>query len=260
MWQKISQMKNLVMAVLMLATTTSVQDSGLLDVLLLKFEKKYNCNVRVVAVGSGAAIRIAREGNADIIFVHDRKSEEKLIKDGFGIKRYEVMHNDFVIAGPENDPAGICRVKNAEKVFARISSTNSLFVSRGDDSGTHEKEKEIWSAIKVKPGGKWYLESGQGMIESLRIASEKNAYILTDRATYIAHRKELNLEILISGDKILYNPYSLIPISPKKYPDVNCDLAMKFVDYITKGEGRNIIQEYGIKKHGQQLFFLERKK
>lgn len=250
-------MKNTIAIFLVLATTTSVQDSGLLDALLPGFEKEYNCKVKVVAVGSGAAIRIARNGDADIIFVHDRESEEKLIKDGFGVKRYEIMYNDFIIAGPGKDPAGIRGMKEAEVAFEKIAASRSLFISRGDDSGTHKREKEIWHSIHTRPSGSWYLESGQGMIETLRIANEKGAYVLTDRATYIVHSRELNLEILVEGGKILHNPYSLIPISPKKFPGLNYGLAMKLVEYVTKKEGRSIIEKYGKRQFGRQLFFMK---
>jgi len=240
---------------LTLATTTSVQDSGLLDVLLPPFEEENRCKVRVIAVGTGQAIRLAKEGNADIILVHDPAREEIFVKEGYGVRRYNVMYNDFVIVGPEEDPAHIKGGKEGAKALRRIAQSKSTFISRGDDSGTHIKEKELWRAAGIEPSGSWYVEGGTGMVGTLRIANEKRTYTLTDRGTYLAHTKELNLTILVEGDDNLRNLYSIIPLSKKKHPQVNFHLAMRLVKFITGSEGQNIISSYGQKEYGQPLFF-----
>jgi len=247
-------------SILKMSTTTSIEDSGLLDVLTSGFEKEYNCQVRAVAVGTGAAIKIAMNGDVDIVFVHAKDLEEKFVKDGFGTKRNIVMYNYFVVVGPPNDPAGTRGMKNAREAFSKIASNNSCFVSRGDKSGTEVKEKEIWSGIpeiydKMK-STKNYILAGQEMAATLRIASEKSGYTLTDWPTFVTHKKEIKLEVMVEGDEVLYNPYTLIPVSPQKFPNVNLKFAQKFVDYCTKGNGANIIREYGKEKFGQPLYFL----
>jgi len=240
---------------LTLASTTSTLDSGLFDVLIPVFEKKYNCRVRIIAVGSGQAIRLARDGNADVLLVHDREAEEKFVADGYGVKRLEVMHNDFFIVGPKNDPAGIKGLK-ALAAFKKIFELKGLFVSRGDDSGTHKKELSFWKKLNLKPADSWYIESGTGMEATLRVANEKIAYTLSDRATWLAHRKEVDmLEILAQGDPELFNPYSVIVVSPTKYPWVKYDLAKKFADFLRSSEGQGIIRNYGVDKFGAPLFF-----
>jgi len=240
---------------LTLASTTSTLDSGLFEVIIPPFEKKYNCSVRIIAVGTGQAIRLGRDGNADVLLVHDRASEEKFVADGFGVKRLAVMHNDFFIVGPKNDPAGIKGLKGSE-AFKKIFELKGLFVSRGDDSGTHKKELSFWKKLNLKPAGSWYLESGTGMEATLRIANEKIAYTLCDRATWLAHRKEVDaLDILVQGDPELFNPYSVIVVSPAKYPWVKYDLAKKFADFVRSPEGQEIIRNYGVDKFGEPLFF-----
>ncbi|MEW6618145.1 MAG: substrate-binding domain-containing protein [bacterium] len=240
---------------LILTSTTSTLDSGLFDVLIPAFEKKYDCSVKVIAVGTGQAIRLAKDGNADVLLVHDRVSEEQFVQDGYGIKRLDVMHNDFLIVGPKNDPAGIKEDK-ALNSFKKIYQSKTPFVSRGDDSGTHKKELNIWKQLNIKPSGDFYIESGTGMEMTLRIAQEKNAYCLVDRATWLSHKKEIDvLEILVEGDSILYNPYSVIVVSPTKFPRVNFKLAQKFADFIRSYEGQKIIKNFGIKKFGEPLYF-----
>ena len=250
---------------LILASTTSILDSGLFDVLIPPFEKKYNCEVKIIAVGTGQAIRIAKDGNADVILVHDRKSEEQFVLEGYGIKRLDVMHNDFLIIGPKNDPAGIKGLKSLD-AFKKIADTKVLFVSRGDDSGTHKKELSFWKKVltksgsslkeNIKPFSNWYIESGNGMEATLRIANEKIAYTLSDRATWLSHKKEFDkLDILVEGDPELYNQYSVIVVSPLKYPRIQYKLAKKFADFIRSAEGQNIIKTYGIDKFGEPLFF-----
>jgi len=241
-----------------LATTTSVYDSGLLDTLVPIFEKKHNCQVKIIAVGSGQAIRLGRNGDADILLVHDPELEKKFVADGFGIKRYPVASNDFVIVGPKNDSARVKKSSGVVRAFQLIARSSSSFVSRGDNSGTHQKELAIWEKAKILPAtlnSGWYIESGSGMEQTLRIANEKNAYCLTDRATWLAHHFELkSLEILFTGDQLLLNFYSVIPVSPDKYPHLNYQLAKKFVDFITGQEGQKIIANFGRNQYGQALF------
>ncbi|PKN01337.1 MAG: tungsten ABC transporter substrate-binding protein [Elusimicrobia bacterium HGW-Elusimicrobia-1] len=245
---------------LTLASTTSTMDSGLFDALIPPFEKKYGCKVKVIAVGSGQAIRLARDGNADVLLVHDRASEEKFVADGFGPKRYDVMYNDFIIVGPSDDPAGAEGLDVAEALRA-FAQKNAAFVSRGDDSGTHKKERALWKAAAVEPPAEVYMESGSGMEVTLRIAEEKPAYTLTDRATWLAHKKELvNLSVISEGSALLLNPYSVIAVSDKKYPHVNRALAERFISFITGKEGQNIIKNYGVEKYGGPLFFPDAKK
>ena len=242
-------------AELTLATTTSVQDSGLLDVLLPPFEAENRCKVRVIGVGTGQAIRLAKEGNVDVILVHDPAEEEILVDEGYGVRRYSIMYNEFVIVGPKEDPAHIRGGREGAKALKKIVASKSTFISRGDDSGTHRKERELWRLAGIEPSGGWYIEAGIGMVGTLRIANERKAYTLTDRGTYLAHRKELDLTILVEGDENLYNLYSIIPISEEKYPHVNFRLAMKLVEFITGAEGQDIIRTYGQKEYGQLLFF-----
>ena len=240
---------------LILASTTSTLDSGLLDVLVPVFEKANQCKVKVIAVGTGQAIRLARDGNADLLLVHDRQAEEQFVADGFGIERLDVMHNDYVIVGPAADPAGIKNLA-AEAAFKKIAQGQSAFVSRGDDSGTHKKEKSIWKSCQLTPAGEWYLESGSGMEATLRIANEKLAYCLIDRSTWLAHHQETDgLTLLAEGDPRLFNSYSVIVVSPQKYPHVNHALASRFADFIRGPEGQKIIREFGKEKFGQPLFF-----
>lgn len=240
---------------LTLATTTSVQDSGLLDSLLPPFETENRCTVKVIAVGTGQAIRLAEEGNVDLILVHDPIREEVFVEEGYGARRYNVMYNDFLIVGPEEDLAGIKGEREGVKALKKIAISKSTFISRGDDSGTHRKERELWRVTGIEPSGGWYIEAGTGMVGTLRIANERRAYTLTDRGTYLAHRKELDLTILVEGDENLYNPYSIIPVSKEKYPHINYQLAMKLVEFITGVEGQNIIRTYGEKEYGGPLFF-----
>lgn len=244
--------------VIILATTTSVYDSGLLDKLLPEFEKKYHCQVKVVAAGSGQALRLGQDGNADVLLVHDPEAEEEFIQKGYGTKRYPVATNDFIIVGPSNDPLGLKKAAGVREAFQLIAKSSFPFVSRGDDSGTHKKELSIWKTIfrsKSDFAGKfWYWESGSGMELTLRIADEKNAYCLTDRSTWLAHQKEFsNLKICFSDDRMLTNYYSVIPVSPQ-YSRGNYSLAKKFVDFITGPAGQKIIQDFGRDLFGQPLF------
>jgi tungstate transport system substrate-binding protein len=238
-----------------LASTTSTLDSGFFEVFIPAFEKKFGCQVRVIAVGTGQAIRLGRDGNADVLLVHDRESEDKFVADGFGVERLDVMHNDFFVVGPKADPAGIRGLK-AVAAFRKIAAGASAFVSRGDDSGTHKKELRLWQAAGVKPGAGRYVESGTGMEATLRIANEKGYYTLVDRATWLSHKKEIDgLGILVEGDPELYNPYSVIVVSPAKFHWLNFKLATRFAEFIRSAEGQTIIRDYGKDKFGAPLFF-----
>jgi tungstate transport system substrate-binding protein len=240
---------------LTLASTTSTLDSGLLDALIPPFEKKFQCTVKIIAVGSGQAMRLGRDGNADVLLVHDREAEEKFVADGFGVERLDVMHNDFVLVGPKDDPAGVAGLK-AEDGFRRIAAAAIPFASRGDDSGTHKKELQIWQAAGLAPSGAWYLESGSGMEVTLRIANEKRAYCLVDRATWMAHRGETDaLASLVEGDLRLFNPYSVIVVSPAKFSWVNAGLAARFAGFLRSPEGQTIIRDFGRERFGGALFF-----
>ncbi len=239
---------------LILATTTSTDNSDLLDVLLPPFEEKYQVKVKVIAVGTGAAIRIARDGNADVILVHARSLEDEFMAEGYGTKRYQVMHNDFVIVGPADDMAQIEGERDVVAALKKIALSQANFVSRGDNSGTHIKEMNLWEMAEIKPRANWYIESGSGMTSALRIANEKRAYTLSDRGTYLHLQKELDLVVLCQGDKLLFNSYGIIPVSPQKYPWVEYDSVMKLVEYITGKEGQEIIGQYGVVEFGEPLF------
>ncbi len=239
---------------LRMSTTTSTENSGLLSVLLPPFEKKHGCKVDVIAVGTGKALKLGEAGDVDVVFVHARTLEDKFVASGFGIDRRDVMYNDFVIVGPPGDPAGIRKTQGASEAFRAISSKGSPFISRGDESGTHQKEKEIWASAGIVPRGAWYVEAGQGMGEVLTMATQKRGYTLTDRGTYIAFRKKTDLVVLLQGDRNLWNPYGIIAVNPKKHAHAKYDLALKLIDFVTGPEGRSIIA--GFKVDGERLFFV----
>ena len=238
-----------------LATTTSTQDTGLLEVLIPMFEKKTGYRVKAVAVGTGQALEMGRRGEADVLLVHAPKSEEQVVAEGHVINRKLVMHNDFVICGPERDPAGIRGEKSAAQAFRKIAQSQSLFVSRGDDSGTHKKELEVWEEAGVKPEGHWYQECGSGMGQTLNIASEKGAYVLTDRGTFLSLKKNLALVILVEGDRSLLNIYHVMQVNPEKHPKVNAKGGKAFVEFMVSDEVQKVIGEFGVKEYGQPLFF-----
>ena len=241
---------------IILATTTSTQDSGLLDVLIPIFEKKTGYFVKTIAVGSGQAMSMGQKGEADVLLVHSPAAEEKFVKEGFGINRRLVMHNDFIVVGPAADPAKIKGVKSTVDVFKKIASTGSLFISRGDNSGTNAKEKQIWKEATVKTEGqKWYQQTGLGMGQTLNVASEKAAYTLADRGTYLALKKRLSLDILAEGDAILLNIYHVIEVNPAKWPKVNAAGAKAFADFMVAKETQDIIKTFGVDKFGGALFF-----
>lgn len=246
---------------LILATTTSIQDSGLLDVLLPVFEKKTGYFVKAIAVGSGQALAMGMKGEADVLLVHAPDAEEKFMAEGYGIRRRRVMDNDFVIVGPASDPAGIKGLKSAAAAFKRIAETKSLFISRGDNSGTYIKEVSIWNQAGINPEGKrWYHSSGLGMGQTLSIASEKAAYTITDRATYLVLKKRLGLEILSEKDIMLRNIYYVIEVNPERFKKINSAGARSFSDFLNSEEAKSIIKTFGSDKFGTPLFFMDTKK
>jgi len=238
---------------LRLATTTSTQDSGLLPVLNPPFEKLTGITVDVIAVGTGKAIKLGENGDVDVVLVHDRKAEDRFVAESFGVNRRDVMHNDFVIVGPVQDPARVSGSTSSADAFARIARQKAPFVSRGDTSGTNARELELWGAISVKPAGAWYKEAGQGMGEVLTMSDNLKAYTLTDRGTWIAMKDKLpGLRILFEGDNALFNRYGVIAVNPQKHPEANYTAAMQYIAWITSVQGQRIIREYTM--GGQQLF------
>ncbi len=248
---------------LIMATTTSTQDSGLLDVLIPLFEKQSGYIVKTIAVGSGAAIQMGQEGNADVLLVHSPAAEKKFMSAGWGKERALIMHNDFIVVGPSSDPAGI-KGKSAAEAFQAIAkagdadSSKVLFIARADKSGTSVKELDLWKKAGIdpattKPG--WYIETGQGMGASLIIASEKGGYTLTDRATYLANKDKLQLDILLEGDNSLLNVYHVITVDPAKWPKVNYAGALTFLKFMTDPATQDVIGKFGVEKFGQNLFF-----
>jgi len=240
---------------LILATTTSTDDSGLLDYLLPDFEKEFGVKVDVIAVGTGQALTLGQDGNADVLLVHSRAKEDEFMAAGHGVRREDVMYNDFVILGPESDPAGIKGMTSAADAFMKIAESQSAFISRGDESGTHTKELSIWKKAGIEPAGDWYISTGQGMGEVLTMTNEQQAYTLSDRATYLARSKEgLNLVVLVEGDKTLFNPYGVIAVNPNKNPQIKVDLANKFIDWIISLPVQEKIAQFGMEDFGQSLF------
>ena len=240
---------------LILATTTSTQDSGLLDSWVPMFEEEYPYSVKVIAVGSGAAMEMGKEGECDVMLVHSPAAEEEMVEEGFAVNRKAVMHNDFIIVGPASDPAGIADATSAADAFTRIAESQSTFISRGDESGTHTKELKIWDAAGIEPAGEWYVESGKGMGDTLRIASEEMAYTLSDRATYLNLKAGLELEVLFEGDEILNNYYHVMEVNPDKWPDVNNEGAVAFSDFVTGTEAQEFLNEFGVEEFGEPLFY-----
>lgn len=241
---------------LILATTSSTQDSGLLDMLIPIFEEQTGYTVQTVAVGTGAALKMGEEGNADVLLVHAPASEKALMDAGFGKDRFLVMHNDFIIVGPANDPAGIKGKITAAEAFQKVADAGSNFVTRGDDSGTHKMELSLWEKTTADPAGQgWYVEAGQNMGVTLTIASEKQAYTLTDRATYLANKESLDLEILVEGDPALLNVYHVITVNPEKWPKSNYEGALAFANFTIDPETQKAIGEFGVDEFGQPLFF-----
>jgi len=236
-----------------LATTTSTDNSGLLNKILPAFSAETGYKVHVIAVGTGKALRLGKDGDVDVVLVHARAAEDKFVEEGSGVKRYPVMYNDFVIVGPKSDPARIAGVKTSKEVFNRIQDSNSLFISRGDNSGTHKKELSIWKSAGLEPKGEWYREVGQGMGKVLQMANELDAYTLTDRGTWLAYQSKVELQIVFEGESSLFNPYGIIAVNPARYPDINFAGASALIDWITaKNKGQMMIDDF--KLAGKQLF------
>jgi tungstate transport system substrate-binding protein len=249
---------------LRLGTTTSAADSGLLSAILPDFEERYDVKVNVSAVGTGQALTLGEQGDVDVVLVHARRQEDRFVEQGFGINRQHVMFSDFIIVGPDADPANVRNAGTAVEAFAWIADTRVAFISRGDQSGTHSKEREIWDAAGTAPAPLtgWYQALGQGMGETLAFANGESAYTITDRATYTSMQDELpNLVILFGGESMdqnpdlsLHNPYSVIQVNPERHPGVNAELAAAFVEWITSADGQASIADYGLEEHGQPLF------
>ncbi|MBI4801492.1 MAG: substrate-binding domain-containing protein [Elusimicrobia bacterium] len=242
---------------IILATTTSVQDTGLLDVLIAAFHKGGEYIVKAVAVGSGQAMQLGKTGEADILWVHSPDEEKRFVAEGYGRNRTTFMYNDFVVLGPAPDPAEIKGEKKAAGAFAKIAAAGALFVSRGDKSGTHKMELKLWDAAGVKPAPEKYIEAGQGMAAVVGIANEKEAYCLADRSTYLSLKKTLSLRILCEGDEALLNRYSLILVNPEKFPGVNAAGARAFFDFLLSKKTRKIAGKYGVEKYGRPLFIYD---
>lgn len=241
---------------LILATTTSTQDTGLLDVLNPMFEKKTGYFVKTIAVGSGQAMAMGSKGEADVLLVHSPAAEKKFMAEGNGVSRKIVMHNDFIIVGPPSDPAGIRGMKSAAEAFKQIAAKGAIFLSRGDNSGTHAKELTIWKAAGINPEGqKFYQQTGLGMGQTLNVAAEKKTYTLADRGTYLSLKKNLGMDILVEADKVLLNVYHVIDVNPVKWPKVNAKGAKAFADFMVSREAQAIIAKFGVDKYGSPLFF-----
>lgn len=246
---------------IILSTTTSTQDSGLLDFLLPKFKEDTGIEVKTVAVGTGQALENGQNGEADVLLVHAKDSELEFVENGYGTERKDVMYNDFILVGPKDDSLKL-KENSATDITAglkKISEEKATFVSRGDDSGTHKKELKIWEAADIKPSGEWYVEAGSGMGDVLTMANEKQAYTITDRATYLSMKSDLELDILIEGDENLLNQYGIIPVNPENLGDksdqINQEGAKAFMDWMTSDKGQELIKGYGVEEYGEPLFF-----
>ena len=235
------------------ASTTSTENSGLFKHILPIFRAKTGIEVRVVSQGTGQALETGRRGDADVVFVHARTQEDQFVAEGHGVKRFDVMYNDFVIVGPVADPAGIKGTTSASQAMARIAKAGAPFASRGDDSGTHVAERALWKSAGVDPAGSWYMSTGSGMGATLNIAAQRPAYALTDRGTWLSFNNRSGLDILVAGDPVLFNPYGIILVNPQKHPHVKAAAGQKFIDWLTSDEGRAAISSFTVK--GGQLFF-----
>ncbi|MGB1254883.1 MAG: substrate-binding domain-containing protein [Thiolinea sp.] len=238
--------------VLRMATTTSTDNSGLLKAILPKFQEKTGYEVQVIAVGTGKALKMGESGDVDVILVHARSAEEAFVAAGHGPERHDVMYNDFVFVGPASDPAEIRGLKRAALALTKISRAKAMFVSRGDNSGTHKKEKQLWADGGNQPEGMWYREVGQGMGKVLQIAGQLDAYTMTDRGTWLAYKDKSRLKVVLEGDETLFNPYGIIAVSQEKYPDTNRQGAQALIEWMTSKEGQQLIGDFKI--NGQQLF------
>ena len=239
---------------LRLATTTSTENSGLLAELIPPFDQANDCQVDIIAVGTGKAIKLGENGDVDVIMVHARSKEDRFVAEGYGIDRRDVMYNDFVILGPTNDPAGIKGMIDVTAAMARIAAHQATFVSRGDDSGTDGREKQLWRKVGISPAGDWYLEAGRGMGEVIVMAGERRGYTLSDRGTFLAFTAKTDLQIVVEGDARLFNPYGVIMVNPQRHPHVKVGLARKFINYLTSNKAKAVINGY--RRGGEQLFYV----
>ncbi len=243
---------------ILMASTIGPIDAGIVAALEDAFAKKTGINVRHVGAGTGEALKIGQSGSVDLVMVHAKALEEKFVSEGYGTKRIDLMYNDFVIMGPAEDPAQIKGLKNVNEALQKIAKTQAPFVTRGDNSGTHVKEKELWQAAGIKPAGNWYIKfakGAEGNAPTLKYTDEQNAYTMMDRATYLTLKKDLKLQVLVEKDESLLNYISLIPVNPEKFPTVKHDLVMKFVEFATGQEGQTLIKEFGTAQYGEPLFF-----
>lgn len=240
---------------LRLATTTSTENSGLLTELLPPFEKANKAKVDVISVGTGKALKLGETGDVDVVLVHARQLEDQFVAAGFGVSRQDVMYNDFVILGPPSDPAGVRGTTDTVAALAKIAEVKATFVSRGDGSGTHSREQQLWKAADLTPSGGWYLEAGRGMGEVLVMAEERQGYTLSDRGTYLAFASKTDLRIVVEGDNRLFNPYGVIMVNPQRHPHVKVELAKKFLDFLTSSQAKAIINNY--RRGGEQLFYVQ---
>jgi len=239
-------------SMLRLATTTSTANSGLMDYLMPEFKKDTSIEVQIIAVGTGKALRLGREGDVDIVLVHARNAEQAFIDAGFGTERFDVMYNDFVLIGPLDDPAVIATSQSVVEALKKIQTTKSAFISRGDDSGTHKKELSLWQAADYSPRGYWYKSVGQGMGKVIQIANELGAYTMTDRGTWLAYQSKSNLALLYQGDPPLFNPYGIIAVNPERHSHVNHEGAEKLINWLVSKKGQRLIGEFKVK--GEKLF------
>ncbi len=241
---------------IILSTTTSTENSGLLDFLLPVFSEDTGIEVKVVAVGTGQALKMGEDGEADLLLVHSKTSEEKFVEEGHGIERFDVMYNDFVLVGPKADPLNITKEAPSDilNAFSIIQEKQGIFISRGDDSGTHKVELKLWSDMNIEPTGNWYVSAGQGMGAVLQMADELMGYTLTDRATYLSMKNTLELDIIVEGDKKLFNQYGIIAVNPEKNDKIDLEAAEKFIDWILSQKGQSLIESFGKDIFGQSLF------
>lgn len=241
---------------IILSTTTSTQDSGLLDYLLPNFKDETGIEVKVIAVGTGKALQMGKDGEADILLVHAKESEEEFVAEGHGLERHDVMYNDFILVGPGDDPLNL-KVEHPNDILEGLkilAETETEFVSRGDDSGTHKKELSIWKEAGIEPEGDWYISAGSGMGDVLKIADEKRAYTITDRGTYLSMKDDLDLDIIIEGDENLFNQYGIIPVNPEKNDKINAEDAKTFMEWMLSDKTQELIGEFGVEEYGMPLF------
>jgi len=237
---------------LRLATTTSTENSGLLEYLLPEFERYTGIRVHTIAVGTGKALRMGRDGDVDVVLVHAPEAEQSFVDAGYGLERHDLMYNDFILVGPQDDPAAVKQSKSVSDALARIANNKSIFISRGDDSGTNKKELKLWKNTGIKPKGNWYREAGQGMGKVLQMAGELSSYTLTDRSTWLAYRSKSTLQLVYQGDPALFNPYGIIAVNPVRFPDINYAGAQALINWVTSPTGQRLIGNYTIS--GTQSF------